>query len=342
MNSSSVASIVVLSGGVGGARFLRGALAGIRADALPGVAADATVTTIVNTADDLWLHGLKICPDLDSVMYTLGDAIDPDRGWGRREETWHAREELAAYGVDGSWFGLGDRDLATHLVRTQMLQAGYPLHQVTAALCARWTLDAELVPMTDDRVETHVAVDDPASPSGQRVMHFQEYWVRLRAEVPVRGLTFVGLSEATPAPGVLEAIAAADLILLPPSNPIVSVGPILGVPGVREAIDRAAAPVLGVSPIIGDSHVLGMARQMLQAHDVEVSATGVAGWYAARAHGGLLDGWLIAEEDADQVPAVTGMGIACRAVPLWMRTPELTAAMAADLVGLRSPAGGPA
>ena len=139
---------------------------------------------VANTADDIWLHGLKVCPDLDTVMYTLGGGIDTERGWGRTEETWHAKEELAAYGVEPTWFGLGDRDLATHLVRTQMLEAGYPLSAVTEALCRRWQPGVRLLPMTDDRVETHIAIDDDAEPSGRRVVHFQEYWVRLHAEVP--------------------------------------------------------------------------------------------------------------------------------------------------------------
>ena len=152
--------ITVLSGGMGGARFLQGLLHGIAGRRLPGVAADAQVTVIANTADDLWVHGLKVCPDLDTVMYTLGDGIDLERGWGRRDETWSVKTELAAYGVEPTWFGLGDRDIATHLVRTQMLDAGYPLSQVTEALCRRWQPGVTLLPMTDDRVETHVAIPD--------------------------------------------------------------------------------------------------------------------------------------------------------------------------------------
>src|SRR5689334_22109519 len=205
--------LTVLSGGMGGARFLQGLLHGIAAGTVPGVASDAVVTVVANTADDLWVHGLKVCPDLDSVMYTLGDGIDPDRGWGRREETWHVKEELAAYGVEPTWFGLGDRDIATHLVRTQMLEAGYPLSQVTAALCQRWLAPLggrlTLLPMTDDRVETHVAIRDADAPSGRRVVHFQEYWVRLRAAVPAELLVFVGLEESSPGPGVVEAIGEA-------------------------------------------------------------------------------------------------------------------------------------
>jgi LPPG:FO 2-phospho-L-lactate transferase len=326
--------ITVLSGGMGGARFLQGLLHGIASGTLPGVSPHAEVTVVANTADDLWVHGLKVCPDLDTVMYTLGEGIDLERGWGRRDETWSVREELAAYGVEPTWFGLGDRDVATHLVRTQMLEAGYPLSQVTAALCRRWRPGVRLLPMSDDRVETHVAIADPDAPSGRRVVHFQEYWVRLRAAVPAETVVVVGLEDAEPGPGVLAAIAGADLVVLPPSNPVVSVGTILGVPGLRKALADTAAPVVGLSPIVGGAHVRGMAEQMLTAIGVEVSAAGVGLHYGARAHGGVLDGWLVDERDADQVPRLTEAGLACRAVPLMMRDHDATAAMAAAAVEL--------
>ncbi len=332
-------NITVLSGGMGGARFLQGLLHGIATGRLPGVAADAHVTVVANTADDLWVHGLKVCPDLDTVMYTLGDGIDLDRGWGRRDETWSVKEDLAAYGVEPTWFGLGDRDIATHLVRTQMLDAGYPLSQVTEALCRRWLAPSHgqgvtLLPMTDDRVETHVAIADPDSPSGRRVVHFQEYWVRLRAEVAADLVVFVGLEEATPGPGVLDAITDADLVVLPPSNPVVSVGTILGVPRVREALIATRAPVVGLSPIVGGAHVRGMAEQMLTSVGVEVSASGVGLHYGARTQGGVLDGWLVDEVDADQVDRVRAGGLACRAVPLMMTDADATAAMAAAAIEL--------
>ncbi|MCR1782724.1 2-phospho-L-lactate transferase [Nocardioides carbamazepini] len=324
---------------MGGARFLQGLLHGIATGTLPGVATDAHVTVIANNADDWWIHGLKVCPDLDTVMYTLGDGIDPERGWGRRAETWSAKEELAAYGVEPTWFGLGDRDIATHLVRTQMLDAGYPLSQVTQALCRRWLTPAygdtlSLLPMTDDRVETHVAVADPDSPSGRRVVHFQEYWVRLRAEVPAEQVVFVGMDETTPAPGVVEAITGADLVLLPPSNPVVSVGTILGVPGIRDAVRSTEAKVVGLSPIVGDTHVRGMAEQMLTSIGVEVSAAGVGLNYGARAAGGVLDGWLVDERDAAQVARLEAAGIRAAAVPLMMTDHDATAAMAAAAIEL--------
>jgi LPPG:FO 2-phospho-L-lactate transferase len=326
--------ITVLSGGMGGARFLQGLLHGVRAGSLPGVAQDAEVTVVANTADDIWVHGLKVCPDLDTVMYTLGDGIDPERGWGRRDETWSVRTELAAYGVEPTWFGLGDRDVATHLVRTAMLDAGYPLSQVTEALCRRWTPGVRLLPMTDDRVETHVAIADVESPSGRRVVHFQEYWVRLRAAVPAEAVVVVGLDESSAAPGVVDAITDADLVVLPPSNPVVSVGTILGVPGIREAITATPAPVVGVSPIIGGTHVRGMAEQMLTAIGVAVSAGGVGAHYGARSEGGVLDGWLVDDVDADQLDDLRAVGLTARAVPLWMTDVQATAAMAAAAIAL--------
>lgn len=233
--------IVVLAGGIGGARFLRG---------LKQAAPDADVTVIGNTGDDIHLFGLKVCPDLDTVMYTLGGGIDEEQGWGRSDETFHLKEELAAYGVGPDWFGLGDRDFATHIVRTQMLGAGFPLSAVTEALCDRWQPGVRLIPMTDDRVETHVAVELDGE---RKAIHFQEYWVRLRASVPAQAVVPVGAEQAKPAPGVLEAIGEADVVLFPPSNPVVSVGTILAVPGIREAIADAGVPVVGLSPIVGDS-----------------------------------------------------------------------------------------
>jgi LPPG:FO 2-phospho-L-lactate transferase len=324
--------ITVLSGGVGGARFLQGLLRLVERSGIP-----SDVTVVANTADDIWLHGLKICPDLDTVMYTLSDAIDRERGWGRRDESWSVKEELAAYGVEPTWFGLGDRDLATHLVRTQMLEAGYPLSAVTEALCRRWQPGVRLLPMTDDRVETHIAIDDETQPSGQRAVHFQEYWIRLQAAVPARAVVPVGLDRAKAGPGVLEAIAAADVVVLPPSNPVVSVGTILGVAGVRDAVRATAAPVVGLSPIVAGQHVRGMAAQLLTSLGVEVSAAGVAEHYGARGRGGVLDGWLVDTSDTAALDRLEGAGIRAAAVPLMMTDHEATAAMAQaalELVGL--------
>jgi LPPG:FO 2-phospho-L-lactate transferase len=323
--------ITVLSGGVGGARFLQGLLRLVER-----TSAATEVTVIANTGDDIWLHGLKVCPDLDTVMYTLGDGIDTERGWGRDKESWHAKEELAAYGVEPTWFGLGDRDLATHLVRTQMLEAGYPLSAVTEALCRRWQPGVRLLPMTDDRVETHVVIDDPDT-GERRAVHFQEYWIRHHAAVTAHAVVAIGSEQSTPAPGVLEAIADADLVVLPPSNPVVSIGTVLAVPGVRKALGATTAPVVGVSGIIGSDHVRGMARQLLEVIGVECSAAGVAEHYGARAHGALLDGWLVDTTDAESVPRIEAGGIRARAVPLLMTDHDATADMAAaavDLAGL--------
>ncbi|THA26106.1 2-phospho-L-lactate transferase [Streptomyces sp. RKND-216] len=310
--------IVVLAGGIGGARFLRG---------LQSAAPDADITVIGNTGDDIHLFGLKICPDLDTVMYTLGGGIHEEQGWGRAGETFAVKEELAAYGVQPQWFGLGDRDVATHLVRTQMLGAGYPLSAVTEALCARWRPGVRLLPMTDDRVETHVAVEEGGE---RKALHFQEYWIRLRAEPDAQAVVPVGADQAEPAPGVLEAIAEADVVLFPPSNPVVSIGTILAVPGIREAIAEAGVPVVGLSPIVGDAPVRGMADKVLAAIGVRSTAAAVARHYGS----GLLDGWLVDTVDAGAVDEVEEAGIRCRAVPLMMSDPEATARMASDALAL--------
>jgi LPPG:FO 2-phospho-L-lactate transferase len=309
--------VVVLVGGVGGARFLQGVK-----HALGGTAPDHEITAIVNTGDDVWLHGLRICPDLDTCMYTLGGGIDTERGWGRTGETWTVKDELAAYDAGSEWFGLGDKDIATHLVRTRMLRAGYPLSQVTEALCGRWQPGVRLLPMTDDRVETHVVIDDPSS--GERAaVHFQEWWIKHRAGVPAHSILPVGAEESTPAPGVLDAIAAADVILLAPSNPVVSVGTILAVPGLRTALVKADAKIIGVSPIVNDKPVRGMADACLTAVGVATTAEAVGRHYGSRSSGdGLLDGWLVHTGDPATVPDVE-----VRAIPLLMSDVDATAAM---------------
>lgn len=321
--------ITVLAGGIGGARFIRG----LRHH-LDQAIADGAITVIGNTGDDIWIHGLRVCPDLDTVMYTLGDGIDPERGWGRRDETFHAKEELEGYGVEPTWFGLGDRDIGTHLVRTTSLNAGFPLSDVTAALCERWQPGVRLLPMTDDRAETHVVVDDPDDPGTQIAIHFQEWWIRYRATLPAHRFVMVGIEEATPAPGVLEAIDAADVIVLPPSNPIVSIGTILAVPGIADAIRSTSAPVVGVSPIISGAPVRGMADACLQASGIATTAAAVAAHYGSRATGGLIDGWLVDESDADCVGDIRERGIACRAVPLFMTDLDRTAQMAEEALDL--------
>jgi len=305
--------IVVLAGGIGGARFL----VGVRAYARQ---VGAEVTAVVNVGDDVIMHGLRICPDLDSVMYTLGGGADPERGWGRAGETWTVKEELAAYGVEPTWFGLGDRDIATHLVRTTMINAGYPLSAVTEALCTRWQPGVRILPATDDRMETHAVVELDV---GRRAIHFQEWWVRYRGELPTERFVFVGADTAKPAPGVVEAIEAADVVLIAPSNPVVSIAPILAVPGLREAVTGAKARVIGVSPVIGGAPVRGMADKCLAVIDVPCDAASVGRLYGARRDGGLLDGWLVDRVDSGaEIPGVT-----VRAVPLWMTDEAATTEM---------------
>ena len=313
--------LTVLVGGVGGARFLVGARA-----AFP----DAEITAVVNVGDDVWLHGLRICPDLDTCMYTLGGGIDPERGWGHANETWSVRDELAAYGADPDWFGLGDKDTATHLVRTRMLRAGYPLSDVTTALCHRWQPGVALLPVTDDRVETHVVVDDPANgPKARRAIHFQEWWIRHKGELPAHRFASIGAEEAGVLPAARDAITGADAVLLAPSNPVVSIGAALDVPGVREALAAASGRVVGVSPIIGGRPLRGMADRCLTAIGVETTAEAVGRHYGARSTGGLLDGWLVHTGDAADVP-----GVEVRSVPLLMSSTEASAQMARDAVAL--------
>jgi LPPG:FO 2-phospho-L-lactate transferase len=314
--------ITALAGGIGGARFLRGLLA---------AAPDAEVTVIGNVGDDITLHGLRVCPDLDTVMYTLGGGIHEGQGWGRADETFSIAAELEAYGVGPDWFTLGDRDIATHLVRTQMLDAGYPLSAVTEALCTRWKPGVKLLPATDDRAETHVVITDA---EGKRALHFQEYWVRLHAPA-AESIVFVGAEQAKPAPGVVDAITRADVVLFPPSNPVVSIGAILAVPGIREAVAAADAPVVGLSPIIGASPVRGMADKVLAAVGVETSAAAVAEYYGSE----LLDGWLVDASDAAAVERVQAARIECRAVPLFMTDIDATAAMASAALDLAAEVG---
>ena len=305
--------ITVLAGGVGAARFLRG---------LKSAAPGAQITVIGNTGDDITLFGLRVCPDLDTVMYTLGGGISEEQGWGRANETFRIRDELLAYGAGPSWFTLGDRDFATHILRTQLLSAGNPLSEVTRALCERWHPGVRLLPMSDDRIETHVALKD------QAVIHFQEWWVRLHAAAPAESIVPMGAAEASPAPGVTEAIADADFVLFPPSNPVVSIGPILAVPGIREAVE--AKTVVGVSGIIGSAPVRGMADVCLATIGVETSAAAVAGHYGPD----LIDGWLVDEQDKAAADDPALAGIAVRALPLYMRDVPSAAAIAQAAIDL--------
>src|SRR5690348_18374665 len=308
--------ITALAGGVGGARFLRGLRAHLDASEDPD-RRTAEITVIGNTGDDITLFGLRVCPDLDTVMYTLGGGINEDQGWGRDAETFSIRAELAAYEASPDWFTLGDKDFATHIRRSQLLAAGQPLSAVTAALCRRWQPGVRLLPMSDDPVETHVVL---AGDGG--VVHFQEWWVRMHAATPAAQIVASGAEQARPAPGVLDAIEAADVVLFPPSNPVVSIGTILAVPGIRAAV--AAKTVVGVSPIIGGLPVRGMADACLAAIGVDTSAAAVAAHYGPE----LIDGWLVDDQDkpAADDPALTAIEV--RALPLLMRDLPATTTIA--------------
>jgi LPPG:FO 2-phospho-L-lactate transferase len=316
--------IVVLAGGVGGSRFLLG----VRAHG----AGAHRISAVVNTGDDMWLAGLRITPDLDTIMYALAGVNDTERGWGRVGESERVSAELQAWGVGWPWFTLGDLDLGAHIARTSWLREGIGLGEAARRLAARWELGVELLPATDDEFETHVVVADPGGT--ERDLHFQEWWTRYRADL--EPLRFEQRGTAVAGPGVLEAIASADVVLLAPSNPVVSIDTILGVPGIRSALATTAAPVIGVSPIIGGAVVRGMADACLNAIGVETSAEAVARHYGARAAGGLLDGWLVDEVDAACVAPLATAGIRGLALPLLMRDERAGAAIAAAALRLAS------
>lgn len=308
--------VVLLAGGAGGSTFA----VGLR-DVV--AAAGGRLTVVCNTADDLWVHGLRIQPDVDSMLYGLAGVKDAARGWGRAGDSDRVSDELHAWGLGWDWFALGDLDLGTHIARTSWLRGGAGVGDVVARLGHRWELGATLLPMTEAEVDTIVELDDGP-------VHFQEWWTRHRALREPSRFANPGIERATPAPGVVEAVAGADVVVLAPSNPVVSIGPILAVPGIADAIRAARAPVVGVSPIIGGAPVRGMADVCLRVVGAECSATGVAGLYGARAAGGLLDAWLVAEEDAAEAPRVAGLGIPPVVRPLWMTDLALTRALAAD------------
>jgi LPPG:FO 2-phospho-L-lactate transferase len=315
--------IVVLAGGIGGARFL----VGVRAVARELGGSDTTVTAVVNVGDDVTVHGLRVCPDLDSVMYTLGGGADPERGWGRAGETWTVKDELANYGAEPTWFGLGDKDVATHLVRTRLLSQGQPLSAVIEVLCRRWQPGITLLPATDDAVETHAI----AEVDGETVaMHFQEWWIRYRAKIPTKRFVVVGAESAKAPDAVLAALAEADIVLVAPSNPVVSIGPILAVPGLRAAVAGGKAPVVGLSPIIGGAPVRGMADRCMEVAGVECSAAAAGGLLGARSAGGILDGWLV--DDVDEGATVPGVEVRHR--PLWMTDEATTATMVREAMAL--------
>lgn len=295
--------LTALAGGVGAARMLRGLVA---------VVAPETITAVVNTADDIVLHGLHVSPDLDTVVYTLGGGNDEEQGWGLAGETWTVLEALARYGGP-TWFQLGDGDLATHLFRTGRLHEQATLSEVTAEVAAAWNVGITVLPMTDDKVETRVTIAGPV-PGTAREIGFQEWFVGHRHEVAVEAVRFDGADAARPAPGVLDALAAADRIVICPSNPVVSIAPILAVPGVGAAVEARRDDVVAVSPIVAGAALRGPADRLLRDLGHEASVVGVARFYAPFTSCLVID-----EADAGLAPAVEAEGVRCVVAPTVMR-----------------------
>lgn len=313
--------VTVICGGVGAARFLRG---------LMQVNDPRNVTAVVNVGDDSVLHGLEISPDLDTITYTLAGAIDPDRGWGLVDETWQAMEQVHRYaasaGIDAraevgndaaGWFALGDRDLGTHLYRTSRRRAGAPLSQVTAEIVRAWGLELTVLPATDDPVRTRLTTTDGAE------LAFQEYFVREHHDVAVRSVRVDGADRATPAPGVLDAVADADVVVIAPSNPVVSIDPVLAVPGVRDALVAARDRTVAISPIVGGAALKGPADRLLRELGHDASVVAVARWYAPLASTLVLD-----EVDAALAEQVDAAGLRAVVAPTVMSSPERAAALA--------------
>jgi LPPG:FO 2-phospho-L-lactate transferase len=313
----------VIGGGVGCARFVKGLREHVRRSGT-----DDVIDVVVNTADDWWVAGLRIAPDHDSLLYALAGVNDAERGWGREGESERVSAELAAWGVAPDWFTLGDLDLGTHVARTSWLRDGLSVSEVYRRLGSRWELGAALHPATDAEIDTHVQTVEHGS------IHFQEWWVRHRAQPRALAFSQRDIADARPSDGALRAIVEADVILVAPSNPVVSVGPVLAVPGMREALAAAAAPVVGVSGIISGAVVRGMADACLEAIGVDTSAEAVARHYGTRRAGGLLDGWLVDETDVAAVGPLCRAGIETRAVPLWLRDADTSAQLAADVLAL--------
>jgi LPPG:FO 2-phospho-L-lactate transferase len=311
--------VVALAGGIGAGKFLRGLVRAVD---------PADVTVVVNTGDDIVMHGLHVSPDLDSVTYWLGDAFDRERGWGRREETFRATGELSRFDPELAWFNLGDLDLATHLFRTHLLEDGASLSEVTSRIARRFAIAATLLPMSDDPVTTRIDVVADGEPLD---LHFQEYWVRRRARDEVKAVRYDGAERSRPAPSVLEAIAGADAIVLCPSNPVASLGPILAVPGIRGAIAVRREAVVGISGIVAGAPLAGMADRLMPAAAVEVTAAGAAACYD-----GLLAAWVVDDADVGLAPRIEATGVRVATTDSIMRddaTAEALARTALALVG---------
>lgn len=302
--------IVVLAGGVGAARFLQG---------LVQVVPQERLTVIVNTGDDRDFYGLHVSPDLDIVMYTLAGLVNETHGWGIRDDTFNTMQQLTAYGNE-DWFMLGDRDLATHIHRTKLLHEGKTLSEVTDELRGHFGLGMRILPMSDQPVQTHIQ-----TPAG--LLHFQEYMVKRRCADEVQDVVFVGANEARPAPGVLDAIKGAEAILLAPSNPIVSIGSILAVPGVHGVLHEASGMVVAVSPIIGGAPIKGPADKLMSGLGMEVSAVGVA-----RCYRDFLDVMVIDEQDAHLAERVEDLGIPAVVTNTIMRDATSKAALACKVL----------
>ena len=286
--------VTALAGGIGAGKFLRGLVRAVPPE---------DVTVIVNTGDDVTMHGLHVSPDVDSVTYWLGDVFDRERGWGRRGETFRATEELRAFDPDMAWFNLGDLDLATHLFRSNLLAGGATLTEATECVAARFGVAARLLPMSDDRVETRLVV---AADGDELDLHFQEYWVRRGARDEVKSIRYEGAERSRPGPDVLAAIAGADAIVVCPSNPVASIGPILAGPGIRAALASRREDVVGISGIVRGAPLAGMADKLMPVAGVEVTAAGAAACYE-----GLLGAWVVDEADAALAARIEATGVRC-------------------------------
>lgn len=305
--------VVALAGGVGGAKL---------ADGLARVLPPGDLTTIVNTGDDFEHLGLKICPDIDTVCYTLAGLANPETGWGVKGDSWHALESLSALGGP-SWFRLGDRDLGTHLERTRRLQEGQTLSQVTEAFCRAWGVSSRVIPMSDQPIPTTVYTDEGPLP-------FQEYFVRRQCQPTVKGFNFEGVEKSCPAPGVVEALRYAELVLICPSNPWVSIAPILAVPGIKTAL--GLKPVVAVSPIVGGRAIKGPAAKMYHELGINPTATAVANHYGKTGKHGILTGFVLDRLDEAQSVQIEKLGIRTLVTDTIMRTSADRMRLANDLL----------
>ncbi|HEU4831328.1 MAG TPA: 2-phospho-L-lactate transferase [Actinomycetota bacterium] len=309
--------VTALAGGIGAGKFLRGLVRAV---------APESVTVIANTGDDITMHGLHVSPDLDSVTYWLGDVFDRERGWGRREETFRATEELRSFDAEQAWFNLGDLDLATHLYRTNLLATGETLTSATTAVARRFGVMPRILPMSDDPVTTRISV---VADGEELELHFQEYWVRRGGRDEVKAVRYEGAERSRPAPGVLEALADADAIVLCPSNPVASLGPILAVPGIRGTLGARRNDVVGVSGIVAGAPLAGMADRLMPAAGAEVTAAGAAEYYR-----GLLGAWVVDDVDRALIPRIEATGLRVGATDSIMTDDAKAEALARFALGL--------